>query len=207
MTATSEDPAPLSRQLEALDDAVGVALDRFGLAACLLDRNGTIRWLSRRATDLVGEAVGKRFTSVLAPEQVHAVRSGFARSMLGPRDTEAACVVVVSRHGRRVPLQLTSAPLCDGQTVVGLFALGREGRQPEVASPREHATRQVPDALTPRQQEVLVLLADGLGTRDLARQLGITEETVRNHIRALLRKLGAHSRLEAVVVAARMGLL
>jgi DNA-binding NarL/FixJ family response regulator len=61
--------------------------------------------------------------------------------------------------------------------------------------------------LTPRQQEVLRLLGEGLETPDIAKRLGIADETARNHIRALLRATGAHSRLEAVVMGMRMGVL
>ena len=66
----------------------------------------------------------------------------------------------------------------------------------------------VPDpALTSREIEVLRLLADGLGTSAIARKLGLSSATVRNHIQRLLAKLGAHSRLEAVVYAARHRLI
>lgn len=62
-------------------------------------------------------------------------------------------------------------------------------------------------SLTPREIEVLRLLADGLGTPALARKLGLSNATVRNHVQRLLGKLGAHSRLEAVVYAARHRLI
>lgn len=62
-------------------------------------------------------------------------------------------------------------------------------------------------ALTARELEVLrLLVADGLGTRSLAIKLGLSEATVRNHIQRLLAKLGVHTRLEAVIYAARHGL-
>ena len=61
--------------------------------------------------------------------------------------------------------------------------------------------------LTTRQSEALALLAEGFGTRAISAQLGIAEETARNHIRGVLTQLGAHSRLEAVVRAYRLGLL
>jgi DNA-binding NarL/FixJ family response regulator len=51
------------------------------------------------------------------------------------------------------------------------------------------------------------LLARGEDTPGIAEQLGIRTPTVRNHMRRLLRKLGAHSRLEAVVMAVRAGLV
>ena len=65
----------------------------------------------------------------------------------------------------------------------------------------------VPFRLTRRQMEVLRLLGDGASTDDIAASLHLSRETVRNHIRHLLRALGAHSRLEAVAVAHRTGLL
>jgi DNA-binding NarL/FixJ family response regulator len=56
-------------------------------------------------------------------------------------------------------------------------------------------------ALTPRQSEILRLLEHGQSTEQIATALHLSQETVRNHIRRLLRALGAHSRLEAVARA------
>jgi DNA-binding CsgD family transcriptional regulator len=56
-------------------------------------------------------------------------------------------------------------------------------------------------ALTPRQREILQLLADGRRVRQIAVHLTIAEATVRNHIRAILRALGVNSQLEAVARA------
>jgi LuxR family maltose regulon positive regulatory protein len=61
--------------------------------------------------------------------------------------------------------------------------------------------------LTPRQQEVLQLLGQGASTEDIASMLHVSRETVRNHVRHVLRELGAHSRLEAVARAHELGLL
>jgi DNA-binding NarL/FixJ family response regulator len=58
--------------------------------------------------------------------------------------------------------------------------------------------------LTPRQTEVLGLLERGLSTEQIARELQLSVETGRNHIRAVLRGLRVHSRLEAVAVARRV---
>jgi DNA-binding NarL/FixJ family response regulator len=64
------------------------------------------------------------------------------------------------------------------------------------------APARAPDsALTPRQQEVLGLLADGAPAKVIAARLGLAEHTVRNHIRAILIALGSHSQLEAVAKA------
>ena len=57
--------------------------------------------------------------------------------------------------------------------------------------------------LTDREMEVLKLVAQGLNNRDIAKQLFISENTVKNHIRNILEKLHLHSRMEAVVYAVR----
>jgi DNA-binding NarL/FixJ family response regulator len=61
--------------------------------------------------------------------------------------------------------------------------------------------------LTPREQEVLGLLAEGLSNKLIAARLGISEHTAKFHVNALLDKLGAETRTEAVVTAAQRGLL
>lgn len=61
--------------------------------------------------------------------------------------------------------------------------------------------------LTAREMEVLRLLKDGVSTQSIAENLQISVTTVRNHIQGILRKLGAHSRLEAVSVARRLGIV
>ena len=69
--------------------------------------------------------------------------------------------------------------------------------KPQVPTPR----------LTDREMEVLRLVAQGLNNRDIAKQLFISENTVKNHIRNILEKLHLHSRMEAVVYAVREKLL
>ncbi len=64
-----------------------------------------------------------------------------------------------------------------------------------------------PGRLTPRQNETLHLLAAGLTTEQIAERLGVSRETARNYIRRLLRALGVHSRLEAVVRGREDGLI
>ena len=60
---------------------------------------------------------------------------------------------------------------------------------------------------TARQLEILQLIADGLGNGEIARRLFITEETCKSHVRALLARLQARSRAEAVAIGFRRGLL
>jgi DNA-binding NarL/FixJ family response regulator len=75
-------------------------------------------------------------------------------------------------------------------------------------SKRADERQQVPaPRLTEREMEVLRLVAQGLNNRDIAAQLFISENTVKNHIRNILEKLHLHSRMEAVVYAVREKLL
>ena len=61
--------------------------------------------------------------------------------------------------------------------------------------------------LTPRELEVLALLADGLAHEEIARRLGIGSETVRTHVRKASSRLGASTRTHAVATAIRLGLI
>jgi two-component system, NarL family, nitrate/nitrite response regulator NarL len=73
-------------------------------------------------------------------------------------------------------------------------------RQP-VASP------ELAEPLTPREVEVLQLLAEGLSNRRIGERLGISEHTAKFHVNAILGKLGAQGRTDAVMRAARLGLI
>lgn len=61
--------------------------------------------------------------------------------------------------------------------------------------------------LTARERETLLLLADGASTDEISTTLGVARNTARNHVQRLLEKLGARSKLEAVAIARRTGLL
>jgi DNA-binding NarL/FixJ family response regulator len=63
------------------------------------------------------------------------------------------------------------------------------------------------ERLTPREKEVLRLMAEGLPSRGIAAELGISYTTVRTHIRSLGSKLAVHSKLEAIVKARELGLI
>jgi DNA-binding NarL/FixJ family response regulator len=67
--------------------------------------------------------------------------------------------------------------------------------------------RPLEEALTNREREVLILLSEGLTNKSIALRLGISENTVKFHVNAIMSKLGAQSRTEAVVRAVRLGLI
>jgi PAS domain S-box-containing protein len=90
------------------------------------------------------------------------------------------------------------------QQVLGLVRSLPQPAQP-VATAR--ASVAVEGMLTPREQEVLALLADGLNTDRIAESLSISRSTTRNHLQNILQKLQVHSRAEAVAYAFEHGLV
>lgn len=71
----------------------------------------------------------------------------------------------------------------------------------------ENTRQEIRRVLTTRELDVLQLLAAGLSTDDIGKQLGLSRATVRNHVQNLLPKLGVHSRIEATVLAMKAGLV
>jgi two-component system nitrate/nitrite response regulator NarL len=97
-----------------------------------------------------------------------------------------------------------------GRLAVALAALAQglvalEETVAETLRPRVTAPPAEP--LTPREGEVLQLLSQGLSNKRIAQALGISEHTVKFHVNAILGKLGVQGRTEAVVQAARLGLI
>jgi two-component system, NarL family, response regulator YdfI len=90
----------------------------------------------------------------------------------------------------------------------GLVLLDPEVTQNLAArvQPRNGVTA-APEDLTPREIEVLRMLAEGFGNREMASRLGISDHTVKFHVSSILDKLGAASRTEAVTLGIRMGLI
>ncbi len=89
-------------------------------------------------------------------------------------------------------------------------AAGETVLSPELAVGMLEAAQQSSDAqelLSDRQVEILQKIADGLGTKQVARQLGITQKTVHNHLNAIYRRLDTQSLTHAVLSAVRLGII
>ena len=169
------------------------ALANVGVPSYVLDTNGAVRWINAAAERLVGDVRGRHFSSVVAPEDTRRARELFARKVLGTVASTDATGVLVSSAGARVPVEISAVPLMNGERVVGVFGLFEERAHDRTTVPHPH--------LTPRQVEVLRLLEQGRSTKQIAADLHLSTETVRNHIRRLFQALGVNSRLEAVAAA------
>jgi DNA-binding NarL/FixJ family response regulator len=139
------------------------------------------RWPETRVVML---SAGGSETDDLLARAVEAGCSGFLA-----KERSAAEVVSAVRAAARGESLIPTAALA------GL--LGRLRRSPK------HGTGD----LTARELEVLRMLAKGMSTQQIRQELYLSEHTVRNHVRNILAKLGAHSKLEAVALAARKGIV
>jgi two-component system nitrate/nitrite response regulator NarL len=94
-----------------------------------------------------------------------------------------------------------------GKNVVAKELTDVLARMVQGDSIEEPAKKETPfSELTPRELEILCLLADGQSNKVIARNLGISDGTVKLHVKAILRKLEVHSRVEAAVIAVEQGL-
>ena len=111
----------------------------------------------------------------------------------------AGCSGIVTKGRSVVDLVRAVRAAAAGETVIAPALLDRLSP----TAPRQAA----PALLTDRELEILRLAAEGLDTRDISRQLDISLHTVRNHLQSCIRKLGVHTRTQAVSAAIRRGII
>ncbi|MGH3063145.1 MAG: LuxR C-terminal-related transcriptional regulator [Gaiellaceae bacterium] len=190
----------MTRLLQSLGSDVERAMTDVNVPSYIIDRNGVVAWLNPAAESIVGDVRGHRFTEVVTPGDRPRAKEAFARKIVGKEKVTDAEVDLVGADGREVSVEVSSVPLKDGHQIVGVFGLLSRPPAPPKSS-RPHAK------LTPRQREVLDLLAHGSSTHQIAELLHLSRETVRNHIRGVLHALDVHSRVEAVATARAEGLI
>lgn len=202
MTLDSVDclPASASDLLEALSADALSMLEAVGVPAYAVDVHRRVRWQNAASIELVGDLRGRLDASMLGPEDLKEARAAFERKRQGASHTEVK-VLVARPDGQRVRVAVHSVPLKNAAgEMIGSFGLAQVLE--EVEPPSESAP-----LLSPRERETLTLLAAGYSTAQMAQQMGISKETVRNHVKGLLRSLGASSRVEAIAKARRFGLI
>lgn len=137
----------------------------------------------------------------LVPEVQIVVLTGFAEPALLARALEAGCAGFVSKGNRFDELIDAVEAVAAGQVRVPSDLLGG------LVSHLRPRGEQIGEDLTARERQILEMLAAGRSTTDMVGELVVSVHTVRNHVRNVLQKLHASSRLEAVAVATRLGLV
>ena len=137
----------------------------------------------RADSDTVGLVV---LTMHAGDDQIFAAMEAGASAFVG-KDSKATEVVSAAKHAAVAPRTF----LCAGLS----------------AAMMRRATGSVDAQALGREEEVLALLADGLGTGEIAGRLYLSESTAKTHITHIYQKLGAANRAQALVTAMRMGLL
>jgi DNA-binding NarL/FixJ family response regulator len=138
---------------------------------------------ARATSDTVGLVV---LTMHAGDDQIFAAMEAGASAFVG-KDNKATDVVSAARHAAVAPRTF----LCSGLS----------------AAMMRRATNPAPPKLSAREDEVLMLLANGLGTGEIAGSLYMSESTAKTHITHIYQKLGAANRAQALVAAMRLGLL
>jgi DNA-binding NarL/FixJ family response regulator len=164
-------------------------LDGFDLAVVdlsLPDGNGT---------ELIGELRAANPHGMVLVLTASAQRGAYARAV------EAGAAGVLNKSASIKDVIEASRRLAAGEAVLSTDELVR------LAGEQDHVTRSAIENLTPREQEVLRLLAEGLSDKEIAERLYVGSGTVRTHVVSIFGKLGAHSRLQALVFAVRHGLV
>jgi DNA-binding CsgD family transcriptional regulator len=192
--------ADRARPLRDFGD-LSTALGRLSLPVFAIARNGLIRWMNQAAEDVVGDRRGLRFTQVVAPESKGIVESAFASKVVGSRSSTDYEAVLLKEDGSPVRVEICSVAVDGKDGTIGVLGVfGVADRSTTLPRPQSQE-------LTPRQAEVLAYLSRGYGTEDMAAAMSLSAETVRNHVRGLLQRLGVHSRLEAVMTGRERGLV
>jgi DNA-binding NarL/FixJ family response regulator len=167
-------------------DDVGSAVQNAHADVVLWDLGADVRAVSERVSEITPVAVP---VLALLPDETYATDAlgAGARGVLlrgGDESVIAAGVIAVAR---------------------GLIVIDRG--LGSLLPTRERGAGRLNEELTAREVEVLQLLAGGLPNKVIAQRLGISDHTVKFHVNAIMTKLGAESRTEAVVRAARLGLV
>ena len=126
-------------------------------------------------------------------------------SLLDAIDAGAIAYLTKSATADQIVEAVRKAAVGEVLIPVELFAKAI-ARQHKVVTD-EQARRRLSAQFTPRELDVLRLLAEGYDTADLAARLNIAPHTVEWHVRHVIEKLGVHSKLQAVIAAARVGLI
>jgi PAS domain S-box-containing protein len=191
------------------------ALDHVDLAVIATDADGVVSTWNTRAERLYGwareEAIGRHIAELTVPSASRAVAEEIMDALRQGRTWQGS-FRLRRKDGTTFTAFVKDSPILEDGKLVGIVGVSIELSDPELVS----AVRTVVDTsgnhnsnhngrkqrtLSPREREILGLLARGLTGEQIAERLVLSPETIRTHIRNAREKLGASTRVEAVTMA------
>ena len=198
----------IARVLESEDDMTVVGIARRGdqAAEMAASEKPSVVLMDFRLPDSSGPTAAARIRTAV-PEVAIVFHSAdeSETALLDAIDAGATAYLTKKATADQIVEAVRRASIGEVLIPVALFAKAI-ARQRKVVTERLAREKLVAE-FTPRELDVLRLLAEGVDTGTVAERLGIASHTVEWHVRHLIEKLGVHSKLQAVIAAARMGLI
>lgn len=200
-------------------DPASIAVDSLDVGLAIVDPAGKITWanaswldaVTRQGTLQEGKALGT--LADLSASARGAAAAAIERGIRSVIEGDSVYFELEYRAPTQPPRRfvLTATPLrgeSQGAVVMHRELRSADDRRAPVIGGVRAAEMAAPvDRLTPRELQILRLLARGLPNRDIARELQIEYTTVRGYVQTIIQKFGASSRLECVAMAYRLGMV
>ena len=180
--------------------SVGHTSTGAGAVAMFAEHRPDIVLMDLQLPDIDGFAVTAQLVAMSPGVRVIMLTAHVTAAVVADAGTCGACGFL-PKDGRFEDLLSTLRTARPGSLAVDPAVLGRLIDQPRTTR------RSLARPLSQRELSVLVRLADGRDVTSIAHELRISSHTCRGHVKGVLSKLGAHSQLEAVILAARIGLI
>jgi DNA-binding NarL/FixJ family response regulator len=198
----------IAKVLDSQDDLCVCGIARTGVDAANLAarEKPAVVLMDFRLPDLSGPLAAASIRSAVPAAAIvfHSAEES-ETALLDAIDAGAIAYLTKSATADQIIEAVRRASVGEVLIPVALFAKAI-ARQRKVVTDRQARERLFAE-FTPRELDVLRLLAEGLDTGTLASRLGIAPHTVEWHVRHVIEKLGVHSKLQAVIAGARLGLI
>lgn len=198
----------IARVLDTHEDlsVIGIAPDGRQAAALAAKEQPSVVLMDFLLPDMTGPVAAARIrTEVPGAVIVFHSAEDSENALLDAIDAGATAYLTKEATADQLIEAVRRASIGEVLIPVGLFAKAI-ARQRKVVTDREARDKLLAE-FTPRELDVLRLLAEGYDTATLARRLGIAPHTIEWHVSHLIEKLQVHSKLQAVIAAARLGLI
>jgi PAS domain S-box-containing protein len=188
-------------------------LDHVDLAVIATDADGVVTTWNARAEALYGwtrdEAIGRHIAELTVPDDARDTAQEIMAAIQRGESWQGS-FLLRRKDGSRFTAFVKDSPVLDeDRNLIGIVGVSIEIGDPELARAvrsvisdgNHHKAGRRTRGLSPRERQVLALLARGLTGEQIAERLVLSPETVRTHIRNAREKLGASTRVEAVTMA------